>query len=132
MAKIVPQITRTLDNGYVQVEVSPPNKPVRSYKLPTENAEHFCNNYDKNGKKMRVLSDLLTFSFAMLGFYAANKLSKNLSKALNVLSIAVGCIGLSTLGTFIGTKITASNYKKFMNEHKAEEIKYQNEFDKII
>ncbi|MCQ2753441.1 MAG: hypothetical protein MJ231_00145 [bacterium] len=132
MAKIVPQITRTLDNGYVQVEIAQPNKRVKFYKMPQENAEHFCDNYGKNSKKMRTLSDLLTFCCAAGGFALVHKFNKSLGSKMRAFTDIGGAIITAGLGSFIGAKICMNDYKNFMQEHKAEEFIYENKLSEII
>lgn len=132
MAKIVPQITRTLGNGYVQVEIVQSNKRVKCYKMPEMHAEHFCNNYAKNSRKMRILNDLLTFCCAGGGFALTHKFNKSLGSKMRTFTDIGAAIVSAGIGAFIGTKICMNDYKKFMQEHQAEEFTYENKFNEII
>lgn len=122
------EITRRLDNNYVQVDVSAKKAPTRYFKVPAQNADKFASQYKKQDKNISIVTNTLFGVGVLGGTIIASTIARKLSQN-RTLQFIVGCLG--GIGGAIGSVFVSGDYienrqDKLLNTYGAKEIFYEN------
>ena len=119
------EITRTFDNNYVQVEVTPKNGDVHYYKLPANYADSFQKEYKETSKKHLWIDRLVTvvgvFGSVFLASLYTKKLENFTSKM--IMEIGAGLLG-GTCTAYICEVFNKKSHDNMLNKYSAKQIHY--------
>ena len=116
------QISKNIDNNYVQVDTKSTRTGIHHYKVPNENSDEFCASYKKLDKKRKVRSDFAFFGAVIIGSAIANILTKNYGKAINTIAMIGSGLGVGFLTDIASRKIFDKKQDKLLAQFKAQEI----------
>ena len=128
-------VTRKLDNNYVQVDVTSKKTEPRYYKVPESKADEFCKEFTKTDKKMSILSDTSFVISTLLGCAIISILARKLGGAARIALGILGGVGLGFTSEMISANTMVKKYEQLLKKHDAEEIKLedkQKQLDAII
>lgn len=118
-------VSRNIDDKYVQVDVKRTRTGSHYYKVPKENVDEFCTNYKKQNKKKNIASDITFFGSVMLGCFAASLLTKNLNKIPQTIAMLASGLGAGYLADFAVKKAYKTKDEKMLAQFNAQEIDFK-------
>lgn len=118
-------ITKKLDNNYVQVEVESKHVPKRYFKVPETKADEFCKSYNEFNKKQSFLSSLRVATPAVLTCAITNQFAQKLGSMTRwVASIGVGILTLMGT-TYLNTNHVIKKEDELLKKYDATEFDYK-------
>lgn len=115
-------ITKKLDNNFVQVEVESKNVPKRFFKVPESKVDEFCKSYKEYNKKQSFLSSLRVATPAVLACAITNQLTQKLGTMTRwASSIGVGILTLIG-STYLNTKHVINKEDELLQKYEAIEF----------
>ena len=118
-------ISKPLENGYVQVDVTYKNGYKRFYKVPQNCAKRYIAEKTQQNKDMNLYSNIAFGTSVFTGFLAAAFLTKKMDKMKQFLIEATSAILLSTLTTLGFINYQADQEKLLDRKYGAKEIFYK-------
>ena len=128
-------VTRKLDNNYVQVDVTSKKAEPRYYKVPASKADEFCKNFQKTDKRMSRISDTSFVLSTIAGCTIIGLLSKKLGGAARMTLGIIGGIAAGFASVFACSNMMDKKYHNLLKTYQAEEITYddkQKQLDEIL
>ena len=115
-------ISKNLNNNFVQVDVETKNTPKRSFKVPEANADKFCNAYKQYNKEETIFSSIRVMAPILLVTGLSNYFGKNLGNTWRWL-LGLGSGIITSIGAvYLNTNILLKKEAKLLNQYNAEEI----------
>ena len=115
-------VTKKLDNNFVQVEVNSPKVSTRYFKVPEAKADEFCKEYKDFDKKIRLGSMLRTFVPTLLLCGIVGKFTKTKSKLVQWAGAIAAGLAAVTGATYLNTNIFIKKEDALLKKHSAEEF----------
>lgn len=126
MASIETEVTRKLDNNYVQLDVSGKRMPNRYFKVPQDKVDTFSYEFKKNTNKNNIDSTLILgggiFGACTISALLAGKMGKAAKMTIGIVSGILGGI-LSIWGT---TELITKREQKLLKKYDVKELFYDN------
>ncbi len=123
---ITTEITKHLDNGFVQVDAAGKNGYKRYYKVPQGNAKIFADELKKQDKNLNIISNVTFFTGIFIGVLGATYFTKKMESKMKQFLIqtcaAIATAALSSLGF---NQYADSKKENLMRKHGAKEIFYR-------
>lgn len=121
MAPII-NVTKKLDNNFVQVEIESKNVPKRFFKVPENRSDEFCKSYNKFSTEQSIWSPIRIITPILLVTSTVNLFAKKLGKAGQWIA-AIGA-GIATAAGVINlnTQHIIKCENKLLQKHNAEEF----------
>ena len=118
-------VTRKLDNNYVQVDVTSKKTNPRYYRVPESKADKFCKDFTKTDKRMSIISDTSFVVSTLIGCALISLITKKLSGIARVTLGILGGISLGFASEMFSANMMVKKYQELLKTHQAEEIKYE-------
>ncbi len=118
-------VTRKLDNNYVQVDVTSKKTNPRYYRVPESKADQFCKDFTKTDKRMSIISDTSFVVSTLIGCALISLITKKLSGIARVTLGILGGISLGFASEMFSANMMVKKYQELLKTHQAEEIKYE-------
>lgn len=123
---ITTNITRTLNNGYVQVDSTEKNGYKRFYRVPQRNAKVFAKELEHQEKNLKIVSNVTFFASILAGVFGAAHFTKNMeSRLIQFLIQTSSAIALALLSAIGFNMYAQSKEINLLKEHQAKEIFYR-------
>ena len=116
-------ITRKLDNNYVQVDITSKKMEPRYYKVPASKADEFCKDFQKTDKRMSRVSDYSFITSTLAGCVIISLLTRKLNSAARIALGILGGVGAGFTSVFVTSNYVDKKYHQLLQTHQAEEIK---------
>ncbi len=128
-------VTRKLDNNYVQVDVTSKKTNPRYYRVPESKADQFCKDFTKTDKRMSIVSDTSFVVSTLIGCGVLSLVTRKLSGITRVVLGILGGISLGFASEMISANTMVKKYQQLLKTYQAEEIKLeekQKQLDEIL
>ena len=120
------EITKPLDNGFVQIDAGEKEGHKRHYKVPNQNAKLFAEELKHQEKHLNIFSNVTFFTGIFLGVLGATYFTKNMESKMKQFLIqtcaAIATAALSSLGF---NQYADSRKEDLLRKHRAKEIFYR-------
>ena len=118
-------VTRKLDNNYVQVDVTSKKTKPRYYKVPEAKADQFCKDFTKTDKRMSIISDTSFVVSTLIGCALISVIARKLNGIARVTLGILGGISLGFASEMFSANMMVKKYQELLKTHQAEEIKHE-------
>ena len=128
-------VTRKLDNNFVQVDVTSKKTEPRYYKVPAARADEFCKEFTKSDKKMSIISDVSFVAATLFGCAVLSIVTRKLGGAARILLGLLGGISLGFATEMFSANQMVKQYQQLLKKYQVEEIDYDSkkqQLDKIL
>ncbi len=120
------EITKPLDNGFVQIDAGEKSGYKRHYKVPQKNAKLFAEELKHQDKHLNIFSNVTFFTAIFAGVLGATYFTKNMESKMKQFLIqtcaAIATAAISSLGF---NRWADSKKEDLMRKHNAKEIFYR-------
>ena len=120
------EISKPLDNGFVQIDAGEKNGHKRHYKVPHTNAKFFAEELEQQEKRLNIFSNVTFFTGIFVGVLGATYFTKKMESKMKQFLIqtcaAITTAALSSLGF---NQYADSRHEDLMKKHNAREIFYR-------
>jgi hypothetical protein len=123
---ITADVSRKLDNNYVQVDITSTKIGVKHFKVPKNKVDSFCSNYKKNEKKMSMYSTLLMVGSAIAGASLGYICTKNMNKTVRTIAEIVASVGGVFASIYGMANVMEKSSDNLLKKHGAEELTQHN------
>ena len=118
-------VTRKLDNNYVQVDVTSKKTDPRYYKVPESKADQFCKDFTKTDKRMSIISDTSFVVSTLIGCAILSLVTRKLSGIARIVLGILGGLSLGFASEMISANTMVKKYQQLLKTYQAEEIKFE-------
>lgn len=123
---ITTAITKTIDNGCVQVDAMNKDGLKRHFKVPKRNAKKFSIELKEKDKELKIYSNIAYCAAIFAGVFGAAHFTKKIDSAIQKLLIqAASAIGLATVTSIAFNKYAVNQEEILLKKHNAKEIYYR-------
>lgn len=123
---ITTEISKPLDNGFVQIDAAEKNGYKRYYKVPRGNAKFFADELKKQDKNLNIFSNVTFFTGIFAGVLGATYFTKKMESKMKQFLIqtasAITAAALSNLGF---NEYADAEKEQLLKKHGAKEIFYR-------
>ena len=109
-------VTRKLDNNFVQVDVTSKKTEPRYYKVPAARADEFCKEFTKSDKKMSIISDVSFVAATLFGCAVLSIVTRKLGGAARILLGLLGGISLGFATEMFSANQMVKQYQQLLKK----------------